>query len=288
MFLELIDISYTYLPGSPLAQKALEEINLKVESGEFVALIGPTGSGKSTLLQIIGGLLHPLKGQVLLDGVDLWGGNDGHLRQKKIGLVFQEPEKQLFGQTVFEDVAFGPRNLGFSKEEISRVVKEALEIVDLDFEAFQSRYPFALSGGEMRRIAIAGVLAMQPELLVLDEPTSGLDYKGRKEIVSYLQKVHQQEGVSIILITHDMDEVAELVQRVILLNKGKIVLEGHPQKVFAQAKLLQDIGLGIPQVAELAIKLKERDFPVERLPLTLKEAEEVILQGLRRQRGVKL
>jgi len=272
MLIELKNVSFTYMPDTPLAQQAIKNVGFSVRTGEFVGLVGPTGSGKSTLIQHFNGLLEPLAGEVLIDGRRIGSEISALLVRQKIGVVFQFPENQLFEDTVFKDVAFGPRNLKCSDEEIEERVRSALKMVGLDYFEFKDRSPFTLSGGEMRRVAIAGVLAMNPSCLVLDEPTSGLDSIGKREILTHLERLNKEHGLTIILISHDMNEIARMVDRVVVLNEGKIEFDGSPKEVFLKRDDLLKMGLDVPEYASLLIKLNERGFDV---PLDLFELNEV-------------
>ncbi|MEW6189831.1 MAG: energy-coupling factor transporter ATPase [Actinomycetota bacterium] len=285
MLIELINVGFTYMEGTPLAQRALRDVSLSIERGEFVGIIGPTGSGKSTLIQLFNGLLAPVEGKVLIYGREI--GKDGippHLVRQKIGLVFQFPENQLFEETVFDDIAFGPRNLGCSESEVERRVRKALELVELDFNLFKDRSPFSLSGGEMRRVAIAGVLAMEPEALILDEPTSGLDPRGREEIMSRLKYLHHREGLTIVLVTHNMDEVAHLVDRLIVLNEGSILFDDIPRKIFLEAVTLKRIGLDVPQVTSLVRALRDQGIDVPVDVFEVEEARDAIFKYFKERR----
>lgn len=282
MRIELAGVSFVYLRETPMAQTALKNISLQIGDGEFVSVIGPTGSGKSTLVQLFNGLLQPTQGKILVDGQEI-GTNPASLRalRQRVGLVFQFPEHQLFEERVYDDVAFGPRNLGCSEAAVRERVQDSLQMVGLDYEFFKSRSPFALSGGEMRRVAIAGVLAMEPEILVLDEPTSGLDPVGRVEIMSRLDHLHRQKNLTIVLVSHNMDEVSHFSKRLIVLDKGRLVLEGTPKQVFVQPDRLLQIGLDIPQITTLLRRLKAKglDVPVDVFKIV--EAEQAILSCLR-------
>ncbi len=277
-------LTYTYLRGTPLEAVALRGIDLEVRAGELLAIIGPTGSGKSTLIQQFNGLLRPSAGTVRVDGQDLWApGTDRRRARQRVGLVFQFPEAQLFEETVRRDVAFGPKNLGLSEDVVGERVDEALRLVGLDPGRFGERSPFALSGGEMRRVAIAGVLAMRPRALVLDEPTAGLDPRGKEDLLSRIEALHTQ-GLTIVLVTHGMDEVARLADRVAVLHQGRIVLIGSPRQVFGHDTELRGMGLDLPQAARLIHLLRARGLPLEDA-LTIAEARRVIvsaLQGARR------
>ncbi|MBI3997541.1 MAG: energy-coupling factor transporter ATPase [Armatimonadetes bacterium] len=275
-------VHYTYLRGTPMAAVALRGVSLEVQPGELLALIGPTGSGKSTLIQLCAGLLRPTAGVVRVLGQDLWGPRaDRRRARRQVGLAFQFAEYQLFEETVRRDVAYGPKNLGCSEEEIAQRVDEALRQVGLDPAGFGDRSPFSLSGGEMRRVALAGVLAMRPGVLVLDEPTAGLDPRGREELLARIQALHRQ-GQTIVLVTHGMEEVARLARRVIVLHEGRIVLEGSPGEVFAHEEDLHRIGLGLPEAARLVRLLQCRGLRVADA-LTVEDARAAIVAALRGQ-----
>lgn len=263
---------------------ALSEISFRIEDGEFVGLIGATGSGKSTLIQHLNGLLKPSLGSVLVDDVDIWsdGVNLKQVRQK-IGLVFQYPEQQVFEETVYEDIAFGPKNLGCSQREIESQVKEACKLVGLDRELL-SRSPFELSGGQVRRVAIAGILAIKPKVLILDEPTAGLDPKGRKEVLDNIKKLHET-GITVILVSHNMDDVARLCERIMVLNKGKLVTDGTPREVFSQGRFLESMDLKPPEVTILMDRLRKQGWNVRNDVLTVEEAYNEIVRELK-GRGV--
>ena len=283
MLIELKNVSFTYMPNTPLAQRALENVNLSIRAGEFVGLIGPTGSGKSTLVQHLNGLLEPLEGEVLVEGKKIGEGINPLLVRQKIGLVFQFPESQLFEETVFKDIAFGLRNLGYPEDEIEGRVQKALAMVELDYLEFKDRSPFTLSGGEMRRVAIAGVLAMNPSCLVLDEPTSGLDSIGTREIITHLERLNKEEGLTVILISHDMDEIARLAGRVIVINEGKIEFDDSPREVFSRKGDLLKIGLDVPQFTSLLFMLKEGGLNVPLTLFELNEVKDAIVSALERR-----
>ena len=268
-------LSHIYDRGLPTQRPGLTEVTLTIHSGEWLSLIGPTGSGKTTLVQHFNGLLRPTSGRVLVDGEDLWHkGTDLQSVRQKVGLIFQFPEFQLFEETVAADVAFGPRNLGWTEERVEESVRGALASVQLDPDRFGERSPFALSGGEKRRVAIAGVLAMAPEVVVLDEPTSGLDPQGAKQIVSILKRLHG-EGRTIVLITHSMDLAASPSDRVAVLNEGRLSIEGEPRDVFRRSEMLRSLGLDVPDAMILAEKLRALGWPIPEDLLTL---EEVVLE----------
>ncbi len=276
------NVAYTYKAGSPFEALALKNINLTIESGEFVGLIGHTGSGKSTLVQHLNGLLLPTAGNVYVGDLDVVS-NKGNLRQirQRVGLVFQYPEHQLFEETVFSDVAFGPKNLGLEPGEVERRVKKALEMVRLDYETIKDRSPFALSGGQMRRVAIAGVLAMEPQILILDEPTAGLDPTGRDEILEEIAKMHSTLGITVILVSHNMEDVARYANRVVVMDQGQIAMDGSPREIFSQVEQLQSLGLGVPMVGVLMAKLKSLGYNLRGDILTVEEAGNEILMWLR-------
>lgn len=264
-------LSYVYNRNLPTEQQALSEVTLQILEGSFAGLIGSTGSGKSTLVQHFNGLLRPSEGRVLLKGQDLWAkGYDRTRVRQKVGLVFQFPEFQLFEETVADDVAFGPRNLNWPANRVQESVTRALEMVGLDPEAFGGRPPMALSSGEKRRVAIAGVLAMDPEVLIFDEPTSGLDPRGGRQLIARLTALHEK-GRTIVCISHDMDLIAETVQQVIALDRGQVVFDGPPEQVFLQTHVLRNMGLVPPQTVALALKLKARGWPFYAVPRTIEE-----------------
>ena len=256
-------LNYVYMAGGPYETKALDDVNLSIENGEFVGLIGHTGSGKSTLVQHLNGLLMPSSGKVLVDGLDLADkATDRRAIRQRVGLVFQYPENQLFEETVEKDIAFGPKNLGLDEQEIDRRVRHAMSRVALDYDKLHNRSVFELSGGQMRRVAIAGVLAMEPQVLVLDEPCAGLDPRGREEIMGLIKKLHEEAGTTIVMVSHSMDDVASLAERVIVMNHGEIVMDGVPRDVFSRGEELRSMGLDVPQAVQLAGKLRERGYAV--------------------------
>lgn len=256
-------VSHTYQPGSPFQSTALSNIDFTVESGEFLALIGHTGSGKSTLAQHINGLLKPTSGQVLMDGSDIHA--DGYSKKtlrQKVGMVFQYAEHQLFEETVEKDIAFGPKNLGLNEAEITIRVQEAMEKVGLEYDEFKEKSPFELSGGQMRRVAIAGVLAMRPEVLILDEPAAGLDPMSREEMLQLIKALHEK-GTTIVMISHSMDDVARFATRAIVLKKGTIAMDGTPAEIFRHADELEDMGLDVPVICKLARDMQKAGLPLE-------------------------
>lgn len=286
MAITIKNLTHIYNEGMPFAKTALEDINLHINKGEFIGIIGHTGSGKSTLIQMFNGILKPTSGQVLIEGEDIHGEKvDKKKIRRKVGLVFQYPEYQLFEITVKADVAFGPKNLGLTQEEIDERVKRALEAVGLD-ESYYDKSPFELSGGQKRRVAIAGVLAMKPSILILDEPTAGLDPKGRNELFEQLRKMHEELGLTVVLISHSMEDVARYVDRLIVLYKGKITYEGTTREVFAHGKDLETIGLAMPQIRYIMEALKEKGMDIDTDVLTVEEAAGKLAEYLR-QKGVK-
>ncbi len=272
------NLGYTYMPGTPFEKKALEDINIEINQGEFVGLIGHTGSGKSTLIQHLNGLIKPTSGKVLVDGKDI-NDKDTSLRQLrfKIGLVFQYPEYQLFDETIIDDIAFGPKNMGYSEEEAKKMAREAMELVGLD-ASLENKSPFDISGGQKRRVAIAGVLAMKPELLILDEPAAGLDPKGRKEILSKIKALHREKGMSILLVSHSMEDIAQMADRVLVIKKGKIVREGNVSEIFGMGEKLKSFGLDVPQITRLIKKINEAGYNLPEDIYTVSKAEEEILK----------
>lgn len=273
MPIEAIHLTHCYSEGSAFRTVALDDVSFKIDDGEFVGIIGHTGSGKSTLVQHLNGLLKPSSGQVLIDGEDLNGEhvNRRALRQR-IGLVFQYPEYQLFEETVAKDIAFGPKNQGLSAEEIDERVHYAMECVHLDYEKYAEKSPFELSGGQMRRAAIAGVLAMRPSVLILDEPTAGLDPKGRDRVLSMLEDLHAREHVTTLMVSHSMDDIARLATRLIVMSEGKIAAQGTPREIFAQEDMMTSIGLDVPDVTRLCRVLREKGYD---LPADLYQPDEL-------------
>lgn len=283
MPIDLRSVSFTYSPGTPFERKALRGVDLHIADGEFVGIIGQTGSGKSTLVQLFNGLLRPTSGEAEINGL-VTGRPDVKLRtlRQQVGLVFQFPEHQLFGETVEFDVGFGPRNQGLSDEEVAARVRDALKLVDVDPDIGQ-RSPFDLSGGQMRRVAIAGVLAMKPSVLVLDEPTAGLDPRGRDEILEKIASLQRERGITVILVTHSMEDVARLVDRLVVIHRGQISYDGPPRDVFRHATALTDMGLSVPQSTLVMQALRQRGWDVPEVALTEEEARNAILSYLQRR-----
>lgn len=271
-------VSYVYMPGSPFEAEALSGVSFTIADGEFVGIIGHTGSGKSTLVQHFNALIKPTSGKMTVQGVDIGekGVSLNSLRQK-VGLVFQYPEYQLFEETVEKDVAFGPKNLGLPEEEIHSRVEEALRLVGLDQKMLGSRSPFELSGGQRRRVALAGVLAMNPEVLILDEPSAGLDPHGRNEILALVSAIHEERGCTVIMVSHSMDEVARVASRVMVMDHGHLVMDGAPRQVYMQGEKLQQIGLGVPATVQLSQLLRDRGLEVPEGILSLQEMAQWVL-----------
>lgn len=278
MSIRLHDVSYTYMPETPFERHALKNINLEIVRGEFVGIIGHTGSGKSTLVQHLNGLLKPTAGHVSVEGTSLHEkGAEAKKARLRVGMVFQYPEHQLFEETVEADIAFGPRNLGLDPEEIERRVKSAMKFAGLDYDAFATRSPFQLSGGQMRRVAIAGVVALEPEYLVLDEPSAGLDPRGRDEIFHEIQELHRRTGTTVILVTHNMEEVARMASRLIVMDHGSVILDGSPVEIFRSGrKELLEAGVDVPNVTNLMMELKAKGLDVDTTVLTAGEAADNI------------
>ena len=262
MSIKIQNLSHIYMPGTGYEQKALEKISFEFSRGEFIGLAGHTGSGKSTLIQHILGLLKPSEGQIFVDDVDIHKNSESMLlARKKIGMVFQYPEYQLFEETVELDIAFGPKNQGLDEETITKRVKKAMKFVGLDYDLYRDKSPFHLSGGQMRRVAIAGILALEPEFLILDEPTAGLDPRGRREILTEIEKLYLETGIGVLFISHNMDDLVQYSNRIVVLNKGKVFLDGRPEEIFIEkADLLPEAGLRVPPLNELVKKLKEKEF----------------------------
>ncbi len=282
MSIKIKDVNYTYAEGTAYEIHALKDISLEILDGQFIGLIGHTGSGKSTLVQHLNGLTRATGGRIYFNGRDIYGENFSMKElRSKVGLVFQYPEHQLFEIDVLTDVCFGPKNLGYSKQEAEEKAKEALRMVGLG-EEYYKRSPFELSGGQKRRVAIAGVLAMEPEVLILDEPTAGLDPKGRDEILDQIGSLQKERGITVVLVSHSMEDVARYVDRIIVMNQGQVRFDGPPKKVFRHYKELEEIGLAAPQVTYLMQKLKAKGADVNTDATTVEEAADEIERWLRK------
>ena len=279
MPIQIEHLTHTYMPGSPFMAVAVHDVSLTIEDGEFVGLLGHTGSGKSTLVQHLNGLLKPTEGRVLVDGLDITEKGVKLLDvRRKVGLVFQYPEYQLFEETVAKDIAFGPKNLDLPTEEVEERVREACRLVGIDFEEMGEKSPFELSGGQMRRVAIAGVVAMRPKVLILDEPTAGLDPAGRRSILKMIRGLHAAGGITVVMVSHNMDDIATLATRLVVMSKGALVLTGTPREVFRQQELLTSIGLGVPQAAQLTHALIAEGYQLPDDLYTLAEVKESLLR----------
>ena len=284
MPIQVEHLTHTYMTDSPFAATALEDVSLTIEDGELVGLLGHTGSGKTTQVQHLNGLLKPTSGKVVVDGLDITEKGVSLLEvRRRVGLVFQYPEYQLFEETVAKDVAFGPKNLGLSEQEVDQRVRYALQEVGLVYDEIAERSPFELSGGQMRRVAIAGVLAMRPGTLILDEPTAGLDPAGRRSILGMIRELHAAGGLTVVMVSHNMDEISSLATRLVVMSRGRMVLTGTPREVFQHRELLSSIGLGIPQAAELTQQLIAEGYPLPADLYTPEEVAEALLKLPRKE-----
>lgn len=282
MSIKIENLTHVYMPNTPFEKKALDDISLEIKDGEFVALIGHTGSGKSTLIQHLNGLLKPTSGKIIVNDIDITEDKVKLIDiRKKVGLVFQYAEYQLFEETVEADIMFGPKNLGLTESEARERAKKAMEVVGLDYEQFKSKSPFDLSGGQKRRVAIAGVVAMEPQVLILDEPTAGLDPKGRDEILEEVSRLHKTYNMTVILVSHSMEDVAEVADRILVMDDGKCVLDGPPCKVFKEINTLESVGLAVPQVTYLIRELNKKGFNISDDIFTLEQAKTEILKVLK-------
>ncbi len=285
MSIKLENISYTYMQGTPFERNALDDVSVTIEKGEFVAIIGHTGSGKSTLVQHLNGLLKPSTGKAFINDVDLDGKGDEVKKAKhSVGMVFQYPEHQIFAETVYEDIAFGPRNKGFSEEEVEKLVKDAMSFVHLDYEEFAQKSPFNLSGGQMRRVAIAGVVAMAPDYLVLDEPSAGLDPMARDVIFEEIINLYKKRDIGVVLVTHSMEEAVRYANRLLVVSDGKIILDDAPKEIFKNhSQKLLDVSMDIPQVFKLAESLRQKGLTLSEDIIDAKS----LVAEIKKQRGIK-
>ena len=282
MSIQVRNIKHIYEKGMPTESVALDDISFDVDDGEFLGIIGHTGSGKSTLLQHLNGLLKPDEGTIIIGGADITAECISMVEiRKRIGLVFQYPEYQLFEETVAKDVAFGPRNLGLSDEEIGERVKEAIELVGLDYDEIKDRSPFELSGGQKRRVAVAGVIAMRPEVLILDEPTAGLDPKAHRDMLAMIEEVHRRTGNITILVSHNMADIARLSDQILVIDSGHLVVSGTPKEVFSRTEELEKVGLDLPPITILTENLRKRGMDIEKTILSVDEAAEQIADYLK-------
>lgn len=282
MSITVENLTYTYSKGLPNETRALEDVSFQLEPGEFAAVIGHTGSGKSTLMQQLNGLLRPDSGKITVGEVCITDPSTKMTEvRRKVGLVFQYPEYQLFEETVAKDVAFGPKQVGITGEELDRVVEESIRLTGLDYEEVKERSPFELSGGQKRRVAIAGVLAMKPEILILDEPTAGLDPSAHRDVLELIRRIHRKERMTILLVSHNMGDIAELADRVLVMNRGKLVMNGTPAEVFSRGEPLWEMGLGLPPATEFMERLKERMPGIDAAQLSIEDAAKEICRYLK-------
>jgi energy-coupling factor transport system ATP-binding protein len=284
MSIKLDTVTYTYGVGSPFERTALHETSVEIHEGEFVGIIGHTGSGKSTFVQLLNGLIHPTKGVVTVDGTDISKKTKEVMAiRHKVGMVFQYPEYQLFEETIAKDIAFGPRNFGLSEDEIEERVREAMEFVGLDYDTYADRSPFRLSGGQMRRVAIAGVIAIHPKYLILDEPSAGLDPVGRREIFSEIQRWHKEKNITVILVSHNMEDISQMATRLLVLSHGNIVLDGEPLDIFShQQQTLHDAGVSVPPVTEVLQYLQSKGFDISDRVHSVDEGVAAVYDCIRR------
>jgi energy-coupling factor transport system ATP-binding protein len=281
--IELRNVSVVYGPKTPYEVKALTDVSLSIESSEFVGIIGPTGSGKSTLIQLMNGLIKPDKGEVLVEGVRLSELKGSQLKEirKKVGLVFQYPENQVFEETVEREIAYGPRNLGLNREEIQARVVKAMDYVGMDYGEYRDRSPFGLSGGQLRRIAIASILAMEPQVLILDEPTAGMDPQSRRDILDRITGLHREREMTVVLVSHNMEDVARLAKKIFVLSEGRLVMEGTPRDIFSQPEKVRRLGLEIPAMTDLMVRLSARGAQVRTDVFTESAARDELLKHLK-------
>lgn len=282
MSITVENLTYTYSKGLPNETRALEDVSFQLEPGEFAAVIGHTGSGKSTLMQQLNGLLRPDSGKITVGEVCITDPSTKMTEvRRKVGLVFQYPEYQLFEETVAKDVAFGPKQVGMTGEKLERVVEESIRLTGLDYEEVKERSPFELSGGQKRRVAIAGVLAMKPEILILDEPTAGLDPSAHRDVLELIRRIHRQEKMTILLVSHNMGDIAKLADRVLVMNRGKLVMNGTPAEVFSRGEPLWEMGLGLPPATEFMERLKDRMPGIDAAQLSIEDAAKEICRYLK-------
>lgn len=286
MAIEVKDLQYTYSPGLPGETKALDDVSFNIDDGSICGIIGHTGSGKSTLLQALDGLIKPSDGEIIIDGISLTDKETSLVDvRKRVGIVFQYPEYQLFEETVAKDVSFGPSNLGLEGDELEAAVRSSIELVGLDYERIKDKSPFELSGGQKRRVAIAGVIAMNPGILILDEPTAGLDPTAHKEILSMVKRIHETRNIIIVFVSHNMGDVADMCDKVLVMNEGRIILDGTPRYVFGQKDVLDEIGLGVTPAAEIVGRIRERIPEIDSDVLSMEEAAASLAEFIKRKRS---
>ena len=283
MSITVTELTHIYSPGQPQEQTALDNISFQIADGTFAGIIGHTGSGKSTLVQHLNGLLKPTSGKILVDDTDITAsGADSRQVRRSIGLVFQYPEYQLFEETVEKDVAFGPTNLGLSQDEISERVREAIQLVGLDYDAVRGVSPFELSGGQRRRVAIAGVIAMGPRVLILDEPTAGLNPRAHQEILDMVDGIHERTGNITIMVSHNMNDIARMTDQVLVMERGRLVMDGTPREVFSHGDELRQLGLALPDAAEIAEELRRAGLPLTGSFMTMEETADAVAKALKK------
>lgn len=283
--IEIKNLTHIYSPNTPFEQRALDSVNLTIYQGETLGIIGRTGSGKSTLIQHLNGLVRPTSGQILFEGQDIWSSKElTHTIRFQVGLVFQYPEYQLFEETVYKDIAYGPGNMGLDRDEIDRRVRESAALVGLTEDQLE-KSPFELSGGQKRRVAIAGVIAMEPKVLILDEPTAGLDPRGREAILAQIRAYHQKRGTTVILVSHSMEEIACNVDRILVLRGSHVYMDGTPRQVFRRASDLEEVGLDVPQATKIALALRRMGLNIDTAVYTVDELEQALL-SIRGEAGV--
>jgi energy-coupling factor transport system ATP-binding protein len=273
------NLNKIYDEGTPYETVALKDVNIEVKEGEFIGLIGHTGSGKSTLIQHLNGLVKPSSGEIVVNGYDI-SSSKSNLREvrKRVGLVFQYPEYQLFEETVAKDIAYGPTNLGLDEKEIDKRVRESMEAVGLNYDKVADKSPFELSGGQRRRVAIAGVIAMNPEVLILDEPTAGLDPMGREEILSEIKDLHEKKKITVILVSHSMDDISKIAEKIVVMDKGRVKMYDHVHEIFSRGEELKEVGLDVPQITALMAKLKEKGYELKDNIFSIEDAKKEILK----------
>lgn len=283
--IEIKNLTHIYSPNTPFEQRALDSVNLTIYQGETLGIIGRTGSGKSTLIQHLNGLVRPTSGQILFEGQDIWSSKElTHTIRFQVGLVFQYPEYQLFEETVYKDIAYGPGNMGLDRDEIDRRVRESAALVGLTEDQLE-KSPFELSGGQKRRVAIAGVIAMEPKVLILDEPTAGLDPRGREAILAQIREYHRKRGTTVILVSHSMEEIACNVDRILVLRGSHVYMDGTPRQVFRRASDLEEVGLDVPQATKIALALRRMGLNIDTAVYTVDELEQALL-SIRGEAGV--